>query len=169
MARIGFNRYNDRMNIAVKPIKITQIPNLHKMFRRALYEDFAYFPGQYILQVSKANNYSSFLRAKFNPNRIMLGLFESNRMIGYAIADTSNLTDSDIFWFYITPENRHKGLGKLFFQELLRYISALGGKHVYLITHNQSEFYKHFDFCLINENNELFEDITMYEMAGDLY
>lgn len=138
------------------------------MFRRALHEDFAYFPGDYIEQVSKDNSYLRFLRATFSSNRIMLGLYSGNKLVGYAIADTSLATDSDIFWFYVVPECRGKGYGKLFFEALLNRINQSGCKHVYLMTHNQRDFYRAFEFKLVSENTKLFEGITMYEMAKDI-
>lgn len=156
------------MDVAVRPINTKHIPRLHSMFRSALHEDFAYFPGDYIEKVSKENSYKSFVRAKLNPNRIMLGLFESRRLIGYAIADISILTDSDIFWFYVVPERRGNGLGKIFFNKLLAYMTRQGVAHAYLLTHNQKDFYETFGFGLTKENNDLFEGITMYEMAKDL-
>lgn len=154
--------------IKVRPVSVAKLPKLKKMFQRALHEDFAYFPGEYIEKVSRDNSTWNFLRAKLNPNRIVLGLFDDNSLIGYAIADTSLATDSDIFWFYIVPERRGQGLGKSFFQELLGEMERAGTKHVYLITHNQRDFYERFDFSTQEENSELFDGITMYEMSKDL-
>lgn len=162
------SRYNRIMSVTTQPISIAHIPKLHKMFRRALYEDFAYFPGEYIEKVSKDNTRYSFLRAKLKPHRIMLGLFDEGKLIGYAIADTTVSTDSDIFWFYVIPERRGLGLGKKFFAELLNNLAERGASHVYLMTHNQRGFYEDFDFNLLCENSDLFEGITMCEMAKDL-
>lgn len=152
----------------IQPIKINKIPKLKRVFRRALYEDFAYFPGEYIERVKRDNSAWNFFRAKLNPNRIILGLFEDNQIIGYTIADISNVNDSDIFWFYIVPEKRGQGLGRKFFQELLGEMRKQGSKQVYLMTHNQKNFYELFDFDTIHENRHLFADIVMYEMHGDL-
>ncbi len=156
------------MDVTTKSIKSKDIPRLHSMFRSALHEDFAYFPGEYIEKVSRDNNYKTFVRARMNSKRVMMGLFEANRLIGYAIADITIPTDSDIFWFYIIPEKRGNGLGKMFFNELLSELKRLGTTHVYLLTHNQKGFYEAFDFDLLNENKDLFKGITMYEMAKDL-
>lgn len=162
------SRYNRIMSVTTQHINIAHIPKLHKMFRRALHEDFAYFPGEYIEKVSKDNTRYSFLRAKLKPQRIMLGLYENGQLIGYAIADTTVSTDSDIFWFYIIPERRGNGLGKKFFAGLLSELTSRGASHVYLMTHNQRGFYEDFDFSLLGENSDLFEGITMSEMAKDL-
>lgn len=156
------------MDVTTKSIKSKHIPRLHSMFRSALHEDFAYFPGEYIEKVSRDNNYKTFVRARMNSKRVMMGLFEGNRLIGYAIADITIPTDSDIFWFYIIPEKRGNGLGKMFFTELLSELKQQGTTHVYLLTHNQKGFYEAFDFDLLNENKDLFKGITMYEMAKDL-
>lgn len=156
------------MNATARPIKVSKIRELHKMFKRALHEDFSYFPGEYIDSVSKDNTLWDFLRSRFNSRRVVLGLFEGNKLIGYAIADTTVATDSDIFWFYIIPERRGLGLGKKFFAELLKELENRGASHVYLITHNQRGFYEGFEFSLLGENSQLFEGITMYEMARDI-
>lgn len=47
-------------------------------------------------------------------------------------------------------------------------LPAGGASHVYLMTHNQRGFYEDFDFSLLGENSDLFEGITMSEMAKDL-
>lgn len=162
------SRYNSVMNLTARPVQLSKIRELHKMFKRALHEDFSYFPGEYIDRVSKDNTFWSFLRSKLNRNRVVLGLFEKGKLIGYAVADTTVTTDADIFWFYIIPERRGHGLGKKFFAELLDAVVERGASHVYLMTHNQRGFYEAFDFSLLSENNDLFEGITMYEMARDV-
>lgn len=156
------------MNATIRPIKVSKILELRKMFKRALYEDFSYFPGEYIDSVSRDNTLWDFLRAGFNSKRVVLGLFEDNQLIGYAIADTTITTDSDIFWFYIIPERRGLGLGKKFFTELLKELENRGVSHVYLMTHNQRGFYERFKFRLLSKNSQLFEGITMYEMVKDI-
>lgn len=150
--------------VTIRPINVADILKLKKAFRRALYEDFSYFPGEYISKVERENSLSKLIKAKLSRGRMLLGIYEGRHMIGYAIADTTIATDSDIFWFYMVPEKRGQGLGRVFFSELLDIMHQHGSKHIYLITHNQRKFYEAFDFTVIGVNRGLFDGIDVYEM-----
>lgn len=152
----------------IKPLKINHIPQLNQLFKRALSEDFAYFPGEYINNVRAQNSPGHFALAMFNPQRIILGLFKQGKLIGYAIGDSSSPAEADIFWLYVMPEARGQKLGNELLKHLLAEFSRRGTRHIYLVTHDQADFYQKFGFTTINRNSQLFAGLTVFEMCKDL-
>ena len=149
---------------AIKPIKIRDLSKLRKLFKKALIRDFAYFPGEYLEEVERENTLFKFLKAKQNSQRLLLGLFEGKRLIGYAIADVSKPDDNFIFWLYVIDESRGSGHGKDLLKDVLSRMHKKGATEVKLMTHQLQDFYKSSGFDIFNENKDLFEGITMYEM-----
>lgn len=156
------------MHVSVQPIRLRHCQSLSRLFKRALAEDFAYFPGRYVDGLAKQHSPSRFVRASLNKRRLLLGLFDGSQLIGYSIADYSQLTDADIFWLYIKPEYRGQGQGSVLLKATLLRLADAGVVHVYLLTHQQVAFYKRFGFEELDAKDDLFEDITMYELGRDL-
>lgn len=148
----------------IRPIRIRDLLKLRKLFKKALIRDFAYFPGDYLEEVERENTLFKFLKAKQNKQRLLLGLFEGNRLIGYVIADVASPDDNFIFWLYVIDESRGSGYGKDLLNDVLSRMHKKGATVVKLMTHQLEDFYKSFGFDIFNENTDLFEGITMYEM-----
>ncbi len=156
------------MQITVRPITLSESPSISKLFTRALAEDFSYFPGEYVDGLAKQHSPLRFVRAGLNKNRLLLGLYDHSKLIGYSISDYSQRTDADIFWLYINPDYRSQGYGLVLLKATLLRLSDAGVAHVYLLTHQQVEFYKQCGFEQLDARDDLFEDITMYELGRDL-
>lgn len=156
------------MQIIVKPIPLRGSRSASSLFKRALAEDFSYFPGPYVEDLAKQHGPLRFIRAGLNKNRLLLGLYDHSRLIGYSISDYTQRTDADIFWMYVSPEYRGEGYGMVLLKATLLRLADAGVVHVYLLTHQQVEFYKRCGFEQLDVREDLFEDIIMYELGRDL-
>ena len=56
----------------------------------------------------------------------------------------------------------------MLFDETLNSMKLHGASSVYLITRDNEKFYKSFGFETIHFNNDLFDGVSMHEMAKDL-
>lgn len=151
--------------VRVKLIKPKDAFKLKKLFKKALFSDFSYFPGEYLERVDRSNSLPRLLRASLQKKKVLLGLFEENKLHGYVIADASDPGASYVFWVYVNPEMRNSGWGKELLNETILRLKNLGSQKVGLITHQFEGFYKSLGFDTINKNTNLFDDITMYEMV----
>jgi ribosomal protein S18 acetylase RimI-like enzyme len=156
------------MEATVQNITIRDCYTLKKLFNRALSEDFAYFPGSYVDSLAKEHSWARFARARFQPSRLLLGMFDNHQLVGYLIADYADPMDADIFWLYVVPESRSKGYGRALLKRGLMDMADAGVSHIYLITHQQQKFYESLGFETLGMRDDLFDGITMAEMGRNL-
>lgn len=149
----------------VRKVKKTEFLKLRKLFKKALYEDFSYFPGEYLFQIDKQNTRFRLLKAILSKQRLVLGIFDGSKLAGYSIASTSDPSENFIFWLYVKHELRGQGLGKKLMNSTLNLMKESGAKNIYLMTHQLEDFYKTLGFDIIYINKALFDDIIMYEMG----
>jgi ribosomal protein S18 acetylase RimI-like enzyme len=154
--------------ILIRDIKKTEAIKLRRLFKKALYEDFSYFPGEYLEETNRQNTTGKLLRALISKHRIVIGLFEGRKLKGYAIASTKDPRESFIFWLYIKPELRGSGYGKKLMNSALNKMTKKGSKNIFLMTHQLEDFYKSLGFDTIYTNSSLFDDLVMYEMGIEL-
>lgn len=149
----------------IRKIKKTEFIKLRNLFKKALYEDFSYFPGEYLDQVNQQNTTLKLMKALFSKHRLVMGLFDGSSLVGYVIASTKDPRENFIFWLYVKHELRGQGLGKKLMNSALNLMKERGAKNIYLMTHQLQDFYKALGFDTIYSNNVLFDDIIMYEMG----
>ncbi len=154
--------------LLIRDIKKTEAIKLRRLFKKALYEDFSYFPGEYLEETNRQNTTGKLLRALISKHRIVIGLFEGRKLKGYAIASTKDPRESFIFWLYIKPELRGLGYGKNLMSSALNKMTKKGSKNIFLVTHQLEDFYKSIGFDTIYTNSSLFDDVVMYEMGIEL-
>jgi len=149
----------------IRKIKKTEFIKLRKLFKKALHEDFAYFPGEYLEKVNSQNTIFKSLKALFSRHRLLVGLFHGSRLVGYVLASTKEPRENFIFWLYVKPEERGRGLGKKLMDSALNLMKESGAKNIYLMTHQLEDFYKTLGFDTIFKDGALFDDIMMTEMG----
>ena len=155
-------------NLTIRNIKKTEALKLRRLFKKALYQDFLYFPGEYVEEANRQNTTSKLLKALLSKHRLFLGLFDGRKLNGYVIANTKDPRESFIFWVYIKPELRGLGHGKKLMNSALKKMTEQGSKNIYLMTHQLEDFYKSIGFDTIYTNSSLFDDVVMYEMGLEL-
>ena len=154
--------------VIVKQIKPKGVLSLSRLFKKALQQDFSYFPSKYLKEVKRLNSYSRLLRASTDKKRQLLGLYDGRKLVGYSISGISSSNEGYIFWVYIRPEMRGLGFGKELIQKTLTNLKKSGVSNVQLMTHQFEDFYKSMGFDTIYKNDELFNEIVMYEMAKEI-
>ena len=155
-------------NIKIRKIKKQEAIKLRRLFKKALFEDFSYFPGDYLDESNRQNNLLKMLKALISKSRVTIGIFDGRKLLGYLIADISEPRENFIFWVYIKNELRGFGYGKKLINSAIKTMRDNGSKNVYLMTHQLEDFYKSIGFDTIYKNNTLFDDIIMYEMGMEI-
>jgi ribosomal protein S18 acetylase RimI-like enzyme len=153
--------------VHIRPIKLGDALKLRRLFKKVLYRDFSYFPGEYLEQVERQNSLYKLGKAIISKNRLLLGLYNKRKLVGYVIADMHDPKENYVFWLYVSPDMRGGGNGADLFNKALDSMSNRGAHSVYLMTHSNEDFYKSFGFDTIHSNSNVFEGITMHEMAKD--
>ena len=154
--------------VKIRPIKLGGVLRLRKLFKKALHQDFSYFPGENLEEVEMQNSIYRLAKASLSKKRIITGLYDNKVLVGYIIANIEDPRENYIFWMYVRPEFRGGGIGSMLFDETLNSMKLHGASSVYLITRDNEKFYKSFGFETINLNNDLFDGVSMHEMAKDL-
>jgi ribosomal protein S18 acetylase RimI-like enzyme len=133
-------------DIKVQNIKLTKALDLRRLFKRAVEEDFSYFPDEYQQQVLRENNLPRLAFAAVRPARLMLGACRQNRLIGYIIAGVNGNQTGKIYWLYVSPEGRGQQLGRQLLEKMLELLRRRGMMRVSLVTHNYDQYYAKLGF-----------------------
>lgn len=125
----------------IQEIKVNQAAELRRLFRRAVAEDFSYFPKSYRWRVLADNNLLRLAIAAMKPNRILLGAWHDGKLTGYAIAGTNRGGMGKLYWLYVAPEFRRHGVGGQLLDQLEQMMHHRGMRQVGLVTHNYDPYY----------------------------
>jgi len=132
----------------IDTIKPKHTAELRRLFKRAVAEDFNYFPAEYQQKVLRDNNLPRLFVATLRPSRILLGARKGNQMIGYVIAGINGNDTGKIYWLYVSPEGRGLNLGQGLLKRALKEMRARGMQRASLVTHDYADYYKKFGFTL---------------------
>ncbi len=73
----------------------------------------------------------------------MVGLWHHNHLVGYIIGATRPQSDrGDIFWLYVEPAHRGKGLGAELVSEAVTWLKEKRLSAVELVTYDHAPFYE---------------------------
>jgi ribosomal protein S18 acetylase RimI-like enzyme len=124
-------------------------PALARLFRSALDQDFSYYSDSYLDQTRRQNTAPKLALGSLRPDRMLIGLWSDDSLVGYIIGATRPGEDSgDIFWLYVDPKHRGRGLGADLLMESVGWLQQKGLKSVELVTYDHAEFYKKHNFNL---------------------
>ena len=132
----------------IDDIKPKHTPELRRLFKRAVAEDFSYFPAQYQHKVLRDNNLPRLFVASIRPSRILLGARKGDQLIGYVIAGVNGDDTGKIYWLYVSPEGRGMNLGASLLKRALKEMRGRGMNRASLVTHDYADYYKKFGFTL---------------------
>ena len=137
-----------KTTVIIKEIKVGQVADLRKLFRRAVAEDFSYFPKSYQWRVLADNNLARLAVAAVRSNRIVLGAWNGSHLIGYAIAGTNRNGTGKLYWLYVAPESRGEGVGGQLLDDLIGQMKHHNMERLSLVTHDYDPYYAKRGFTL---------------------
>lgn len=121
---------------------------LRDLFRSALDQDFSYYGDSYLQTTRRQNSARKLALGSIHSNRLLLGLWCDRLLVGYLIGATRPQSDSgDIFWLYVHPEHRGRGLGADLLLESVRWLQAKKLTAVELVTYDHAAFYEKHGFA----------------------
>jgi len=124
------------------PIKLRDIPALHRMFVSAVRSHFAYFPAIEQDQVIRNHRPLKLLLAAIHPRRIILTAHHGGELVGYAIGSVPKNGKGQLFWLFVDPSRRGRNTGLTLLSRMLRMQSQLGATEVSLATHDHRRYYE---------------------------
>ena len=130
-----------KTDTTIHEVKVGQVADLRKLFRQAVVEDFSYFPKTYQWRVLADNNLARLAIGVIKPNRVLLGAWRDDRLIGYAIAGTNRNGCGKLYWLYVAPDSRGQGVGGQLLDRLIAIMKQRGMQRLSLVTHNFDPYY----------------------------
>ena len=120
---------------------------LSRLFADALEKDFAYYGTDYLRATRRQNTIPKLALGSMRPHRLLLGLWAKRSLVGYIIGATRPGSDcGDIFWLYVDPAHRGRGLGADLLSEALHWLQLRRLRSVELVTYDHAPFYEHYGF-----------------------
>ncbi len=128
-------------DIDIADIKPAQVVTLRRLFKRAVAEDFSYFPRTYQWKVLADNNLLRLGVAAVKSNRIVSGAWFNNDLIGYSLGGTNPSGCGKLYWLYVSPEGRSLGVGTALLQQVVERMKQRNMDRLSLVTHNYEDYY----------------------------
>ncbi len=154
--------------VQITPLKIGKVIALHQLFRQGLYDDFGYFPAEYLRATDRANSTFRLAYAALRPHRLIIVAQQNNQVVGYTISGYENRNEAFIYWVYVNPTHRNAGIGKELMQETLSTFARRNKTTIRLATHNYVDYYKRYGFQTKPKENFSIGDTKMYIMELNL-
>ncbi|MDP4038774.1 MAG: GNAT family N-acetyltransferase [bacterium] len=157
-----------RPGCQIRKIRYLDLFKLRRLFKRALDLDFNYFPDNYLKEVDGQNTIFKLFTAKIRPNRILVGAWDNDKLIGYIIGHMTSKKLGQIFWLFVLPNYRGAHIGQNLLNTALQSFRDQSIDHVKLVTHKYKDYYLSQNFYQEKFYPKLIGDIDMYLMAIDL-
>lgn len=133
----------------VSHVRLYHSRQLSRLFSSALDQDFAYYGNDFRRSAKRQNSTSRLMWGSLRSGRLLLGLWHSSALVGYIIGATRPGSDcGDIFWLYVDPAHRAKGLGADLLAEAVAWLRAKQLTAVELVTYDHAPFYERQGFTM---------------------
>lgn len=149
----------------VRPLKIREIPALHRQFLAAIDGSFGYIDGIYRQKIRQDNSRARLLFACVHPKRVILVGSDGGELTGYAIGAVKG-NQASLYWLYVTPQSRGQQLGLALLQAFEDTSKGLGGIKVGLSTYDHQGYYSNLGYETVKE--ELLHGKPMKIMVKDI-
>ncbi len=155
-------------NNKVDSIKLADVRVLKRLFDQALRSDFTYFSEAYLDQVQRQNSLTRLGVASLRPDRLLLALKVDQVLSGYVIAKLSRYDSAYIYWLFVKPECRGRGLGNFLLNSALEVFAAHNIRRIELVTHDRKDFYIHHGFDVDQFRPKFIDGVDIYMMSRDM-
>lgn len=153
--------------IEIAPVRLRELPALHRLFASAVVTNFAYFPDDILNRVLKDHSLFNLLRAKIDSRRVLLVARSGSKLIGYAIGAAPATGPAQLFWLYVDPDFRGANTGLSLLSRMLRVLGDRGAKVVSIATHEYRSYYERQGFKFIEKTivNGVDMDILTFKVG----
>lgn len=134
----------------VRPLKIREIPALHRQFVDAIHGSFAYIEAPYSQKIRQENSPARLLLAYIHPRRVVLVGKSGDELTGYAIGAVKK-GRATLYWLYVAPQHRGQQLGLALLQAFEDTSKSLGGISVGLSTYDHQSYYSDLGYKKVKE------------------
>lgn len=134
----------------VRPLKIREIPALHRQFVDAINGSFSYIEEPYSQKIRQENTPARLLLAWAHPRRVVLVGSNKGELTGYAIGAV-NKGRATLYWLYVSPQHRGQQLGLALMQAFEDTSRSLGGTSVGLSTYDHQSYYSDLGYKKVKE------------------
>lgn len=152
-------------DIRITPIKLRQVPALRRQFVYAANSSFAYLPKPDRQQVIRENGYRSLVFAQMHPHRLLLGAWQENTLVGYAIGSVNDDT-AMLYWLYVSPDIRGQRVGLRLLEATCALVSQKGATELRLVTYDHRPYYERQGFK--HRDRQPFHGVDMDIMSLEL-
>ncbi|TAK89728.1 N-acetyltransferase [Patescibacteria group bacterium] len=153
------------MAAIVRPLKLNEVPSLHRRFGEAIDTSFAYIKPQYRVKIRRDNNLIRLGYACVHPQRILLAAVDEGDLLGYAIGAVGK-TQADLYWLYVSPKSRGQQLGLKLLQTFEQSSRQQGVNRVGLSTYDHHTYYAAIGYNTIKQ--ETLHGVPMKIMVKDI-
>jgi ribosomal protein S18 acetylase RimI-like enzyme len=152
--------------IEIKPLRLRDVPALHRLFIAALDTDFAYIDQRNRANIKRQNSRRKLANAFIKPDRIIFLAWQEDKIVGYVIAGLAPEESSNIDWLYIRPGLRGANIGLRLLSRAMRALMERGAKNVTLVTYAYSNYYARQGFRNLRrvQSDGLEQDLMRFDL-----
>lgn len=127
--------------IRIEPPSLRDLVPLRRLFVVALRQDFTYFPADYVTEINRQNNLLRLALAQRRRGRVMQVAKYDGQVIGYALGSLTPEGNGELYWLYVNPAARQRGIGNRLLEAGTGELLAKGARRVTLVTYNLKDYY----------------------------
>jgi GNAT superfamily N-acetyltransferase len=128
--------------IKIAEARLVALPALRRMFVRAVWEHFAYFPADVQRRVIADHSLPHLMLAAVDRRRILLTAHAGGRLIGYCLGAVPNHGPAQIYWLFVEPGQRGHNTGLSLLSRMLKLLENRGATQVAIATHDHRRYYE---------------------------
>jgi GNAT superfamily N-acetyltransferase len=128
--------------IKIAEARVTSLPALRRMFVRAVWEHFSYFPESVQRRVIADHSLRRLLLAMADRRRIVLTAHSGRRLIGYCIGAAPDHGPAQIYWLFVEPGHRGHNTGLSLLSRMLKMLQERGASQIAIATHDHRRYYE---------------------------
>lgn len=152
--------------VKIKPLRLRDVPALHRLFIAALDTDFAYIDTKHRRTIKRQNSRRRLVGSYIKPNRMVFLAWHEDKIVGYVIAGLAPNGSSNIDWLYISPGLRGANAGLRLLSRAMRVLMEHGAKNVTLVTYSYTNYYARQGFRCIRrvQSDGLEQDLMRFDL-----
>jgi len=145
--------------IIIVQAAVPHLPPLKRLFAHAVETNFTYFPADVRRGVIADHSLRRLFLAMLDPRRVILIARRGGKIIGYCLGAAPRQGSAQLYWLYVTPEERGSNLGLSLLSRMLKILRSKGAEAVSIATHDHRRYYERQGFKFLE--NRLIDGVKM--------